>query len=1143
MSQTSARSPSQLIRSEIDNLLKLHGVAVHVVDGGFLSQSLRESFDASSASIAFEESNLGDVPTKACHLEVVISIERCAYCVNGRRDTTILIGVDVPADFPQSNIRVELLHVSNARHKFVKACEKWIAELRATSQGENVGSLYASVSGIYNFLQQTVLPPGSTASLRNFKDNSSAASRGRGFVEDSSANLSSDASFSHYSSSGYFGRGSPRGRHRAADTMGSKLLDSGALHHILAVHSRYYREFDHQKVLGSGSFGRVTKVCRNGIVYALKQIAIYKNPGTVLHEEAAVLASLQHRYIVRYYDAWMEDPYEEIMSRENLVDPRREGANVYLSFAAKPSQPPDLEVGDPYKSVAYGFRVNTSAQRKVKFQNMLLSGGDRNFRRRQNRRRRDAKPVKYLFILMEYCAEDTLFNAISDCRLVDAPQLVVELFRQILEALSYIHEKGIIHRDIKPSNIFLNSEDDALSIKLGDFGLTAKLRSDPASASGTPTPTGVVGTIHYMSPEQERGDTYDEKVDIFAAGVVLFEMLSPPFSTTMERSEVLSSFSTADKKWPADFQSRVDGRLFKILESMLSVDPSKRPSATQLLQSELFASNKLDTSVLYQVITQYPNSIESTQLLHSLFGRRVSRDRALLFFEHLPDDALTSSYINVELSRRYTQEFRSRGAIRFEAPLFVQSAASSASAYDGLGYKLLLNDGRTCQLRTSVLSAFAEFEYPYFLVVMRRWYWGKVYSKGLVDGHHPHESWHCAYNIVCDYSILLQEVGSSAEALDAFFSAELVVVAVRPLLKFLACSVTVEWTYAHFVRRVLEDGIGIRDPWSEGLELLIADNIKRSNVMKQRICEYLKAVAVPGLSSEALVSCVLQFAATLPTGGISTCGDFLASVARVLRAHGRDTARFNALAGTLQLMESFLTVKDCDFCFLPLGFAPWHRSRYSKISFSVNYVTDKKEFEGIITGGCINSLLPQRKGTIFGPPQRNAFGFEVQLDPLVAYFHQQELTTLGRSGMGGLQLGHQLFPQVLICASSQNLVHHALSLEHRLQKAGVMVEKQLGCPSSLRKLRKHVVSGPLSLSRLEVLVIVKQGSVSSAGGASAGAPEPTCAPPDVQYKLVYTQPMADMVSFAKRGADVVQVLLDEREVLCQVCQHVYRRYL
>ena len=115
----------------------------------------------------------------------------------------------------------------------------------------------------------------------------------------------------------------------------------------------------------------------------------------------------------------------------------------------------------------------------------------------------------------------------------------VPIARQIAEALEAAHELGIIHRDLKPSNIKLR--DDG-TVKVLDFGLAKALELSPSAAATDNSPTitspamtragMILGTAAYMAPEQARGKSVDKRADIWAFGVVFYEMLSGrrPFS-------------------------------------------------------------------------------------------------------------------------------------------------------------------------------------------------------------------------------------------------------------------------------------------------------------------------------------------------------------------------------------------------------------------------------------------------------------------------------------------------------------------------------------------------------------------------------------------------------------------------------------
>ena len=105
---------------------------------------------------------------------------------------------------------------------------------------------------------------------------------------------------------------------------------------------------------------------------------------------------------------------------------------------------------------------------------------------------------------------------------------VIDYAVQVVRGLSAAHEKGIIHRDIKPENLFVQTDGQ---VKILDFGLAKLIEDDDEISEDSPTvrvktETGtVIGTVGYMSPEQLRGRTVDQRTDIFSFGVVLYEML------------------------------------------------------------------------------------------------------------------------------------------------------------------------------------------------------------------------------------------------------------------------------------------------------------------------------------------------------------------------------------------------------------------------------------------------------------------------------------------------------------------------------------------------------------------------------------------------------------------------------------------
>lgn len=135
---------------------------------------------------------------------------------------------------------------------------------------------------------------------------------------------------------------------------------------------------------------------------------------------------------------------------------------------------------------------------------------------------------KLLFIQMEYCEGLTLQHLLANFEISLSKDEKIKLIKQILEALSYIHEQNMIHRDLKPTNIFL---DKNFIVKLGDFGLATtkeqknnqddfKSISREGLKDSFRTMSGGVGTPLYASPEQKKAGRYNEKV-IFCIKIFL----------------------------------------------------------------------------------------------------------------------------------------------------------------------------------------------------------------------------------------------------------------------------------------------------------------------------------------------------------------------------------------------------------------------------------------------------------------------------------------------------------------------------------------------------------------------------------------------------------------------------------------------
>ena len=135
----------------------------------------------------------------------------------------------------------------------------------------------------------------------------------------------------------------------------------------------------------------------------------------------------------------------------------------------------------------------------------------------------DGTPTPY--IVMEYVEGRTLREILAaEGRLL--PRRALEITAAICAALEQAHAAGIVHRDIKPGNVMVTATGE---VKVMDFGIARALTSSTATMTQT---AAVVGTAHYLSPEQARGEHVDARSDIYSTGCVLYELLTgaPPFT-------------------------------------------------------------------------------------------------------------------------------------------------------------------------------------------------------------------------------------------------------------------------------------------------------------------------------------------------------------------------------------------------------------------------------------------------------------------------------------------------------------------------------------------------------------------------------------------------------------------------------------
>ena len=184
----------------------------------------------------------------------------------------------------------------------------------------------------------------------------------------------------------------------------------------------------------------------------------------------------------------------------------------------------------------------------------------------------------YIYLVMELCTGGELFDRIIQ-KTEQGKQFtekeVANIFQQMMSAINYCHSNKIVHRDLKPENLLLASQDENSPIKVIDFGMSRIFNNKQAMFDK-------VGTAYYISPEVLDG-FYDEKCDIWSAGVILYILLCgyPPFNGN-DDDEIFESIKKRKFVFPEAEWANISKEAKDLINKMLS-DPLTRLTAEQVL--------------------------------------------------------------------------------------------------------------------------------------------------------------------------------------------------------------------------------------------------------------------------------------------------------------------------------------------------------------------------------------------------------------------------------------------------------------------------------------------------------------------------------------------------------------------------------
>ncbi|ELU43949.1 other/PEK/GCN2 protein kinase [Rhizoctonia solani AG-1 IA] len=470
--------------------------------------------------------------------------------------------------------------------------------------------------------------------------------------------------------------------------------------------SRFREEWEELEFLGKGGFGSVVKAQNklDGRIYAVKKIRLRGADDAKIYREITALSRLSHRYIVRYYTAWLEtlqsgatspsdsdgsaassDTTEEAQTVTN--DDSVDSAFV---FNLDDLPPPG---SSPYTGTSFpGIHFRENSQSQSRSSHGFDDSSDED---------EDDSPVVTTPQVKEFVENQTLKELVER----KAPEGGFSeeeswrLFRQLVEALVHLQQNGILHRDIKLSNIFIDAKGDA---KLGDFGLAvnAVVPDDPSDLviprlDAYQEMTSGVGTSLYVAPEvmlgRKKGTRSQSKADLYS-----------------ERVNVLTRLRQPSIQFPPAWPEARDQQR-QIIEMLLEHDPDKRPSALQLSTGKYLPETLEDEYVkeALPIIGMIRARPHYEALLAKLFDQDTVPAKAFIYNMHadIPDHAALYDTVR----DRIVAVFHVQGAVSKEPILLALNHNSNeASNEDRQSVVLLDRRGDLVTLPRHATTPFAR---------------------------------------------------------------------------------------------------------------------------------------------------------------------------------------------------------------------------------------------------------------------------------------------------------------------------------------------------------------------------------------------------------------------------------------------------
>src|SRR5207302_3311009 len=185
------------------------------------------------------------------------------------------------------------------------------------------------------------------------------------------------------------------------------------------------------------------------------------------------------------------------------------------------------------------------------------------------------------YIVMEYVSGRTLRDIVKTQGPLSGKR-AMEIMADVSAALDFSHRHGIVHRDVKPANVMITKTG---AVKVMDFGIARAVADGQAQMTQT---AAVIGTAQYLSPEQARGESVDARSDVYAAGCVLFELLTgePPFTGDTPVA-VAYQHVREEPRRPSELNPSIPSSLDAVVLKALSKNPLNRYQSAAEMRSDL----------------------------------------------------------------------------------------------------------------------------------------------------------------------------------------------------------------------------------------------------------------------------------------------------------------------------------------------------------------------------------------------------------------------------------------------------------------------------------------------------------------------------------------------------------------------------